>query len=197
MALPTTNNPSTEKLRSGRQLTWGYTIAMLAFCVSLGCEKRTKATTVPSPDVHAPEATQVFRRKIEPHPQTEDFKFPPSKDQTLCVLAFDSLVRENLFTSSFYGIGPDQVELVRDIVQSYELEYARLRNERSTILENAYDGDETETALNNVSVKTLLLGRQIRRRIKLEVLTEKQRDSYNKELEDEMKAAASEGVKQL
>ena len=161
---------------------------MMVVCVGLGCEKQTAVTS--------PEAKQVFGR-IEPHPQTEDFKSQFSKDQTLCMLAFDSVVRENLFTSCFYGIDQRQTELVCDLVRSYELEYAKLRNERSKILENAYDGDQTETALSNVYVKTLLLGRQIRTRIKLEILTKKQRDSFNKKVKDEMKAAAGEGVKQL
>ena len=119
-----------------------------------------------------------------------------TKDQTLSVLAFDSVVRENLFTSDFYGIDPHQVELVRDLVRSCEHEYAKLRNERSTILENAYDGDESETALTNVSVKTMLLSRQIRMRIRREILTEQQREWFQKEFEEKMKVAAGEGAKQ-
>ena len=80
---------------------------VIAVCVSLGCEKRMS----PTADVRVPEAKQSFRRKIEPHPQTEELRSYLTKDQTLSVLAFDSVVRENLFTSDFYGIDPHQVEL--------------------------------------------------------------------------------------
>jgi hypothetical protein len=179
----------------------------MAFFVSVGCEKREEQSlddVSPSDqrvtdfnrNASAPEARQTVRRKIEPHPQTENLKSLLTKDHTLCILAFDSIVRENHFIVDFHGIAPHQTQLVRDLVGSYEIEYEKLRNERSTILENAHDGDQTETALTNVSIKTLLLSKKIRKRIQREILTKKQRRSFHVEYQAKMIVPAREGAKQ-
>lgn len=101
------------------------------------------------------------------------------KDHTLFVLAFGAATRQTYFLTNYQGtLKPHQISQVRDLVDLYESEYTRLRNDRSAILESALDGQDVETQLNNNRVETLLLSRQVRRRIFREILTLEQRKAH-------------------
>ena len=113
---------------------------------------------------------------VKQHPSASKFTAQQlSKDHTLFVLAFDSITRQTYFLSNYRSLMEDhQVDLTRDLVDSYEPEFARLRNERQKILENAMDDVDVATMLKNNRIDTLLLSRKIRRGIHKTILTREQ-----------------------
>ena len=200
MTLSKTINPSNENLRFRLSLVWLYAITMMiSACVSSGCHKQSKASAAPELTEHTapveettvqPEMSPFFRQDMELHADAADLdNNRRAKNHTIFVLALDSVARENYFTSTYHSLDPQQIERVSVLVDSCELQYSKLLNERSAILEHAVDGDNSEIALTNISVETLLLNQLIRTRIRREIMTQQQREEFNKEFEDKTRAA--------
>ncbi|MGI9519951.1 MAG: hypothetical protein ACR2NP_23050 [Pirellulaceae bacterium] len=121
--------------------------------------------------------------KLEPHPEVGKFNEAQlGKDHTLFVLAFDSITRQTYFLANFrHLMNDDQVRQTRELVDSYDGRYAELRDERARILENAADGQDIDTMLLNNRVETLLMGRDLRRKLFREILTEEQQKLHLEE----------------
>ncbi len=123
------------------------------------------ATSIPSVEVH-PEAEKYTETQL-------------GKDHTLCVQAFDRATRQIYFLSHYRPFMEDhQVQPARDLIDSYDMAFRRLGQQRNLILENATDDQDIATLLLNNGVETLLLSREVRRRIVREVLTREQRRAH-------------------
>ncbi len=206
MILSKTTNPSNENLRFRAPLFWLYAIAMMiSVCANSGCDKQSKASAAteelaePVGQTESveltesvdeePEASPFFRQDMEVHPDAAEFsQHKRAKNHTIFVLALDSVARENYFTSMYHSLDPQQVERVSELIDSYSLQYSKLLKERSVILEHAVDGDNSEIALTNVYVETLLLNQLIRTRIRREIMTQQQRDEFNEQFEEKTDA---------
>ena len=107
-----------------------------------------------------------------------------AKDHTLFVQAFDSVTRQTYFLANYPELNPEQIERVRDLVDSYENQFSDLLNQRAQIMENARDGDQVELRLKNNNIDTLLLGRQVRRTIFKDIMTKEQKEAHKAKAEE-------------
>jgi len=64
---------------------------------------------------------------------------------------------------------------LRQLVDSYDDDYKRLRPQRDRILNHALDGQDVQLQLNNVNVEILLTSRKISRSIYRNIMTEAQK----------------------
>ena len=134
--------------------------------------------------------SDVSTTSIQPHPQTGDFNdLQLGKAHTLVVLALDSVTRQKYFLYNYYSkLTPTQVERARDLIDSYELDFARLRDQRAAILETARDGQGVDVLLKNNRIQTVLLSRQVRIEINREIMTKEQRQKSQAEAKAQQEA---------
>ena len=125
-----------------------------------------------------PPSSKISNPSVQPHPRTADLNDAQlSKSHTLFVLAFDSTTRHKYFFANFPSTNsPPQADQVRDLVDSYDKDFKKLRDQRAAILETARDGHDVDVLLRNNRIETVLLSRQVRGRIFREILTKKQQE---------------------
>ena len=162
-------------------------IGIVALCIisAVGCRNATTAdvsskSLTEKPSVDHKQALAKPTKGVQPHPQTSEFNQNQlAKDHTLFVVAFDSMTRQNYFLSNYQLIvTQSQIEQVQDLVDSFELDFKRLRDQRASILETARDGQDTELLLKNNRIEIVLLSRQVHGRITREILSEEQRKRF-------------------
>jgi hypothetical protein len=122
-------------------------------------------------------STEIRRGKVEPHPRTSEFNEAQfAKHHTLCVLAFDSVTRHAHFLHNYRELLSDeQIERVKQLVDARSSAYERLKRQRSEILQKASDNIDVATLLKNNQVETLIVSREIHRKIYRQVLNPEQR----------------------
>ena len=165
-------------------------IGIVALCIisAVGCRNATTAdvgskSPTKKPSVDHKQALAKPTKGVQPHPQTSEFNQNRlSKDHTLFVVAFDSVTRQDYFLSKYqWLITQSQTEQVQDLVDSFELDFKRLRDQRASILETARDGQDTELLLKNNRIEIVLLSRQVHGSIYREILSEEQCKRYMSE----------------
>ena len=179
-------------------------IGLTAFsmCLAVGCQESatvldvSQSPTLKTPVVAQPK-TNVLEKtskpqeelqstvvattaSVQPHPRNADLNdFQLNKSHTLFVLAFDSTTRHKYFFTDFQlPMTPPQIEQFRDLVDSHNLDFAKLRDQRAAILETAGDGQDVDVLLRNNRIETVLLSRKIRSIIFREVLTKEQQQQH-------------------
>lgn len=114
--------------------------------------------------------------KVAAHPRLGEFTKSQftNKQHTLVLIGLDSTARHNFFFESA-ELEPYQFDALRQLVDSYDDDYKRLRLQRDRILNHALDGQDVQLQLNNVNVEILLTSRKISRSIYRNIMTEAQK----------------------
>lgn len=127
--------------------------------------------------------------KVAPHPRIGEFtEAQLGKEQTLFVIGFDSTTRHSYFIKEA-GLEPHQFDALRQLVDSYDDDYQRLRNQRDRILNHAMDGEDVQTQLDNVNVEILLTSKRVWRSIYQNILNEEQKAVAMKRFNDRSEKA--------
>ena len=118
------------------------------------------------------------------------------KNQTLLVLAAQTDIRARLILSPFRTIIDDeQFEVAYDIAMAHDQQFNELLRERASVLETAFDGQNTGDKLTDIKMRTADLLIKARRKIQQTVLSAEQRAAAIKlwqewiDLEKEAQAA--------
>lgn len=125
-----------------------------------------------------PRLEQAYSKapKIAAHPRLGEFTKSQftKKEHTLVLIGLDSTARHNFFFENA-KLEPYQFDALRQLVDSYDDDYKRLRLQRDRILNYALDGQDVQLQLNNVNVEILLTSRKISRSIYRNIMTEAQK----------------------
>ena len=122
--------------------------------------------------------------RVQPHPKTDSFtELQLGKDHTLFMLGADSFARRHYFLFSYARyLNDEQRQTVKLFTDSFEPDYAKLREQRSQLLLSGHDNPDIEILLRNNRIETALLSREIRQGIVRKIFTKEQRARFKADL---------------
>jgi len=99
-----------------------------------------------------------------------------NKNQTLLFLVMEPDIRASVVASIYRAhMTEEQIDTAKKLATTYSQQYDQLLRDRSTVLENAVTGDNVESELLVIKLKTVELTTKIRTRIHREILTREQK----------------------